>query len=109
MLLGVNDDDKEKENLRSQTADTPTTAPSASFTPFKKMIDRFVLRAEMHCALPSPLPCVVFGRPVIRFLLLRMRKAQAGAFNTPIGHVFSVKHFYNAVRMDDQSVLALLH
>jgi hypothetical protein len=42
MLLGVNDDDKEKENLRSQNADTgtPSAAPVASFTPFKKMLDR---------------------------------------------------------------------
>ena len=42
MLLGVNDDDKEKENLRSQTSDagTPTAAQVASFTPFKKMLDR---------------------------------------------------------------------
>ena len=39
MLLSVNDDDKEKENLRAQS-DTPTAGSSNSFTPFKKMIDR---------------------------------------------------------------------
>ena len=39
MLLSVNDDDKEKENLRAQS-DTPTAGFSNSFTPFKKMIDR---------------------------------------------------------------------
>ena len=39
MLLSVNDDDKEKENLRTQNADTPT-AVSNTFTPFKKMMDR---------------------------------------------------------------------
>jgi len=41
MLLAniVNDDDKEKENLRAQNSDTPTVGGGNSFTPFKKMID----------------------------------------------------------------------
>jgi len=49
MFLGVNDDEKEKENLRSQNSDTPTAAAGNSFTPFKKMLDRCDIK-ERACA-----------------------------------------------------------
>ena len=53
MLLGENDDEKEKENLRAQNADTPTAPAANSFTPFKKMLDRWSAAAVV---LPPPPP-----------------------------------------------------
>jgi len=53
MLLGENDDEKEKENLRAQNADTPTAPAANSFTPFKKMLDRWGAAAVV---LPPPPP-----------------------------------------------------
>ena len=56
LLAGtVNDDDKEKENLRSHNGTgTPTASAGTTFTPFKKMLDRCLrlIRGRPCCRAP---------------------------------------------------------